>query len=153
MDKLRAAYRTAVIIGFAMMASLVAYLIVVSVLGANRAAPAGEAAPAGAQDALFLGFIGIAIVIALLVRSAAPLVLKAGGGRGGPTPGTLQRLTTAAGVTYALCELPAGLGLVLFLLGRSESDFYLFLLISLFSFSVSFPKFSQWEEWYRQRRQ
>lgn len=29
---------------------------------------------------------------------------------------------------------------------------YLFLMISLFLFSVNFPRFSRWEEWYRRQR-
>jgi hypothetical protein len=61
-------------------------------------------------------------------------------------------LTTAAVITYALCEAPAIFGLVLFFLGRNSSDFHLFLLCSLFYFAVYFPKFSRWEEWYRDQK-
>jgi hypothetical protein len=64
----------------------------------------------------------------------------------------IQRLMTAAVITYALCELIAVLGLALFFLGGSSTDFYVFMLISLFFFSVYFPKYGRWEEWMRERR-
>jgi len=103
--------------------------------------------------------IGVAVVIFFVIRFVNSLLLK-GKGEGGTAPGDragqpsgklpeIGVLTTAAVVTFALCEAPAVFGLVLFLLGRNTSDFYLFLLISLFYFAVYFPKFSTWEEWYR----
>jgi len=47
--------------------------------------------------------------------------------------------------------VPAIFGLVLYFLTRNVTDFYLFLITSLFFFSFHFPKFSQWEAWSRQR--
>jgi hypothetical protein len=47
--------------------------------------------------------------------------------------------------------VPAVLGLVLYFLGRSMTDFYLFLMISLFCFATYFPRLNQWEEWWRQQ--
>lgn len=147
MDDLRRTYRTTVIIGLVMMASLVIYLIVVSLL--DQARSAAEVPPPAVQGAAYYACIGISIVVILLARSASAMVLNA---RGASEPQPLQRLQTAAIITFALSEVPAVLGLVLFILGGSATDFYLFLLISLFSFSLTFPKFSQWEEWGRKRR-
>jgi len=54
---------------------------------------------------------------------------------------------TAAVITYAFCESIAVLGLVLYFLGGRPTDFYVFMLISLFFFSVYFPKYGWLEEW------
>ena len=101
------------------------------------------------------------MVIFFVIRFVNSLFLKPKE-KGGPSPDTRLRqssgalpefgiLTTAAVITYALCETPAIFGLVLFFLGRNSSDFYLFMLCSLFYFAVYFPKFSRWEEWYREQ--
>jgi len=58
---------------------------------------------------------------------------------------------TAAVITYAFCESIAVLGLVLYFLGGSSTDFYVFMVISLFFFSVYFPKYERWEEWMKGR--
>jgi hypothetical protein len=160
MDKLRAAYRVAVIIGLAMMASLLAYAAVVGVLDKDPAGLRNAPELSGSQlETMKFALIGLAVVLFFIIRFVNTLLLKPkGDGRMAPdararqTSGALPefgRLTTAAVVTYALCEAPAIFGLVLFFLGRNSSDFYLFMLISLFYFAVTFPKFSQWEEWYR----
>lgn len=74
----------------------------------------------------------------------------------GTGPPRASHLSSAAWapriVTYALCEAPALFGLVLFFLGRNPSDFHIFQLISLFFFAAYFPRFSQWEEWYRRQQ-
>jgi hypothetical protein len=63
----------------------------------------------------------------------------------------IQRLMTAAVITYAFCESIAVLGFVLYFFGGSPTDFYMFMLISLFFFSVYFPKYGRWEEWMKVR--
>jgi hypothetical protein len=57
----------------------------------------------------------------------------------------------AAVITDTFCESIAVLGLVLHFLGGSPTDFYVFMLISLFFFSVYFPKYRRWEEWMKGR--
>ena len=49
-------------------------------------------------------------------------------------------------ITNALCELPANLGLVLFLLNGSGRDFYLLLGISLVLLLIFFPRLSIWND-------
>lgn len=158
MEKLRAAYRVAVIIGLAMMASLLVYTVIVGVFEKDGRGPALSDR---ALEMMKFALVAISVVLFFLIRFLNARILTAGGERGGRrdarqlpdvAPADIQRLTTAAVVTYALCEAPAILGLVLFFLGGQASDFHLFLLISLFYFAVHFPKFSQWEEWHRQRQ-
>ena len=163
MDDLRKAYRIAVIIGLAMMASLLVYAVIVGVLEKDpsliRSAPA---LPDSQAEIVKFALIAVTVVIFFVIRFVNASLLKTNGEAGNlpdgrsrqssGVPPEFGRLTTAAVITYALCEAPAIFGLVLFLLGRSSSDFHLFLLISLFYFAVHFPKFSQWEEWYRKQQ-
>jgi hypothetical protein len=58
---------------------------------------------------------------------------------------------TASVLSFAFCESVAVFGLALFLMSGEPSDFYLFLLISLIFFAVSFPQYGGWEEWTRAR--
>jgi len=148
MDNLRKAYRITVIIGLAMMASLVIFLIVVSVLPQSGVVPDGQNKPVTESDVVFYICLAISVLIFLLIRSVGSVILNGRGTAGAPL---IQRLQTAAIITFALSEVPAILGLVLFFLGRSRTDFHIFLLFSLFLFTIYFPKFSQWEEWYRQQ--
>lgn len=158
MEELRAAYRVSVIIGLSMMASLLVYAIIVGVF-AKAGGPAGGPALAGDDiEIMKFSLMGISVTLFFLIRFANARILAAGEERAegqrqapGATP-DLQRLATASVVTYALCEAPAVLGLVLFFLGGQASDFHLFLLVALFFFAVFFPLFGNGEEWYRQQQ-
>lgn len=164
MDKLRAAYRVTVLIGLAMMASLVVYLVIVALVedGTIALGPAPDL-PASVVGQIKMLFLGISVLLILLVRPLSRRVAAAGGerrttghDRSRPSTGRDPEtgpLATASIITYALSEAPAVLGLVLYFLGRNASDFQLFLIISLFSFGIHFPKFSQWEEWIQQQQQ
>jgi len=164
MDKLRAAYRVAVIIGLAMMASFLVYAAIVGILEKDPSGLRNAPVLPGSQvETIKFALIGVTAVLFFVIRVFNTRILNAEGEQGkmldsrprlipGVAP-EFGRLTTTAIVTYALCETPAIFGLVLFFIGRNASDFHLFLLISLFFFAVYFPKFSQWEEWYRKQQQ
>jgi len=162
MDNLRAAYRVAVIIGLAMMASLLAYAAVVGVLEKGAVEFNAPAMTGNHLEIMKFVLIGLTVILYFIIRFVNSVLVKTKGeGRMGSdararqtsgVPPEFVRLTTAAVVTYALCETPAIFGLVLFFIGRNSSDFYLFMLISLFFFAIYFPKFSQWEEWYRKQQ-
>jgi hypothetical protein len=49
-------------------------------------------------------------------------------------------------VCLALAESIAVYGLILFLLGREPLDFYFFLLVSLLSFTLAFPRLDRWRQ-------
>jgi F0F1-type ATP synthase membrane subunit c/vacuolar-type H+-ATPase subunit K len=161
MDKLRAAYRVAVIIGLAMMASLLVYLILVGLFEKGYVEIKTSAVPGSLLEIIKFVLLGASVVSFFLIRVLSNKILSAGrgregisGGRSRPTAGIAPEfgpLVTAAVVTFALCEAPAIFGLVLFFLGRNSADFHLFLLISLVFFATKFPRFSQWEEWYREQ--
>jgi len=162
MDGLRQAYRISVIIGLVMMASLLVSTVIVGLVEQGMIAQPGGGSLADSAIGLakFI-LLGISAVIFLLIRFVHNRILHVEdmrwsmpGSRTRSTTGAqpeIGRLTTAAVVTYALCEVPAIFGLALFFLGGHSSDFHLFLFLSLFLFAVHFPRFSQWEEWHRKQ--
>lgn len=154
---LRKAYKVTVIIGLALMASLLVYTIVVENIKKLFDPFAGFAPmPDDAAEMLRYVFLGITVlnlvligVLNKLILSAkAPAVKSPGYARFGAEA---RALMTAAMVTFALCESVALYGLVIFLVQGSSNDFYLFLLISLLYFSIFFPRYSTWEAWVKER--
>lgn len=59
---------------------------------------------------------------------------------------TLGKLKTFALITFAICEIPAICGFVLFLLWGLMFDFIILIGISLILEFKNFPRLSQWEE-------
>jgi len=161
-DKLRAAYRTTVIIGLAMMASLLVFAAVVGILEQGSVQLRSVPQLSGSQlEIMKYALLGVTAIAFFVIRFVTGQVLNAKGEQAkkldqqpplakGIAP-EFGRLATAAIITYVLCETPAIFGLVLYLMGRNSTDFYLFLIISLLFYSIHFPKLSQWEEWYRER--
>lgn len=155
---LRRAYKTTVVIGLAMMASLLVYAILVELIRKQREPFGGFAPlPDDAAELFRFALLGIAVLEFFLIRVLNRLILSAKAPMGksasyvqfGPEA---QKLMTAAVVTFALCESIAVYGLVLFLVQGSSTDFYLFLVVSLFSFSVYFPKYGAWEAWMKEKK-
>ncbi len=152
---LRRAYKTTVIIGLAMMASLLVYAIVVENIR-KQFDPFGGFAPMTEGFETFrYALLAVAVVQFFVIQFLNKLILSAKAPvRNTPvtqfTP-EIQRLITAAIVAFALCESVAIYGFVLFLVQGSSNDFYLFLLISLLYFSIFFPKYSVWEAWVKER--
>jgi len=143
------------------MASLLVYAAIVGLLEQGTIAFDAPAMAGSQVEIVKFVLIGLAAVIFFVIRFVNGLLLKPKGNEGTSRDARSRQsvaapelgvLTTAAVVTYGLCEAPAVFGLVLFFLGGNSSDFYLFLLCSLFYFAVYFPKFSQWEEWYREQQ-
>jgi len=160
MDDLRKLYRVAAIIGLVMILSVLGYTVVVEVLR-NKSTPVLDPETnSHSLDRVKYFLVGISVVLFFVIRIVKQAILGAGmpqsvSGRAASNPDgdapPIQRLLVSSVVGYALSEVPAIFGLVLFLLGGDASDFYLFLLISLFFFSNHFPRFSQWEEWVKTR--
>lgn len=48
-------------------------------------------------------------------------------------------------LVFALCEVIGIYGLVLFILSRNPTDFFIFMAISLFYFYLFYPKYADWE--------
>ncbi len=153
--ELQKAHRVTTIIGFAMMAGLGMYAVVVEILKRQVPDAGGAVAP---EILAIVRYVFLGLTAAVLIGTQAIKKMLLSQEKKAPQtiePGThapdVQRLVTASVVTYAMCEVPAIFGLVLFMIGRSSFDFYLFMLVSALCFSFSFPKFSAWQEWMQER--
>ena len=60
---------------------------------------------------------------------------------------SIKRLTSAAFVSFALCEAAVLFGLVVAYIGYNTKDLILPVLIGSIGFSLHFPRYQQWEQW------
>ncbi len=151
MEELKNAYRRTAIIGIAMIATLATYILIVVLIQATRESFEGPA-DASLLRNIFL-FISLAMIFLIQIfRSRMFLIPSVAAGEEKPSEKDLiQKLVSASVVKFALAESIAIFGLVLFFLTNSATDFYMFLAISLVSFTLFFPRYSQWEEWMKRR--
>jgi hypothetical protein len=143
-EELRSHLRPASMVGAAIFATLFVYLGLVevfrSVLGPFR----GFASGVRIQPFRLGAFCAAAAVI-LLILLLRPRLF----GRRGQDdlPAAARRLQKASIVILILGEIPAILGLVLFIAGGNTVDFYKLLLASLVLAFITFPRRAAWEEW------
>ena len=148
-DELKGAHRKATFVGMAMIFSLIIYVILVEFMKVDIK---GNTAPVIVEILRFL-FFGLAFVeffvIRFLRKQLLPLkgVTESSSNRPQAFSPIIQKLFMATIITYALCESIAIYGLILFLIGGSRFDFYIFLILSLIYFAVYFPRYSRWEDW------
>lgn len=138
---LRKAHRLSSIIAGAMMSGLLLYLGIVEVFKLQHK-PFGGFSPqavTGLKDIFLLGALGILV----LIRKARSTILKKE--RTDDLKKLIARLNLATLVTFALCETPAILGMVLFLLGGLDKEFYILLTCSMVVMFVYFPRYRHWE--------
>ncbi len=150
-DALKGAHRQATLIGVAMICSLFIYVIVVKSIKSYFQGMA----PLFIVDILRYLFFGLAFVEFFLIRFLRKRLLSFNGGAGDSShqeearSPMIQRLLIVTIISYALCESVAIYGLILFFIGGSRLDFYTFLILSLICFAVYFPRYNQWEEWWK----
>ena len=151
--ELRKAYRITVLIGVAMLGTLIVYAVIVEFIKQQNAPFGGFNPLSNAIDALRYALLGVAGVVFFVIRTVNKTILSAkttvvrNTSAAGPFGPDAQRLIYAAIVTFALCESVAIYGLILFVLQGNTLDFYLFLLLSLVYFGIYFPRYGTWEEW------
>lgn len=151
-DDLRKAYRMTAFIGVVMLASLIVYAVVVELIKKQNEPFGGYSPlPPDVLSTLRTALLGVAAVEFFVIRLLNKLMLSGSAPlQSSPTivqfAPEVQRLMSAAIVTYALCESVAVYGLVLFLIQGNTNDFYLFLALSLVYFSIYFPRYGAWEE-------
>ena len=134
---LKARYLAINFIGLAMIASVFVYAGVVELIKWQLAPFAGFAKLDPHTVALLkYAFLALAAAQFGVIKAVQKLL---------PTR-SVDNLSQAAVITFALCEAVAVLGLVLFLLAGQTLDFYIFMVISLGFFTLFFPKYDQWEQ-------
>jgi len=142
-DELLSHLRPAVLVGAAVVASLILYLVLVEVIRAVYKPFRGFAAVADVQPVRYAVF-GAAVAVIIVIRILRPRLLKL-------APETdpksvLARLQRAAVLTLVLGEVPGILGLGLFLVTGNNFDFYVLLFASLLLVFMYFPRRAAWEE-------
>lgn len=138
------AYRNAAIICGAMAASTVLYALVVAVISVSQA-PFEGFAPSAQPSILRTALWTMALVEAALIGLVRRALLARSRSEGAAAQA--RRLITTAVVTAALAEVPAILGLVLFMLSGLRGDFYALLALSLALQAAYFPRLDGWREW------
>lgn len=157
-DRLHKTYFITIVIGVAMIGSLFVYAGVVEYFKRS-----GESFGrySGSRDVTILRYALISAALAefFLIRIVSKLILAGklttdrADYRPVDQPWLIQRLSTAAIVVYALCESIGIFGLVLFLIGGSSLDFYIFFFMALASFIIYFPRYRAWEDWIKKEQE
>jgi len=141
---LEAAYRNAAITCGAMAASTFLYAVAVVVVSISQApfeGFAGQTQPTSLRLALW----SIAVVVAGVIGMVRKALL--GHSPSGDQAAQARRLVSTSIVTAALAEVPAVLGLVLFMLSAMRIDFYALFVLSLVLQAVYFPRLEGWRQW------
>jgi F0F1-type ATP synthase membrane subunit c/vacuolar-type H+-ATPase subunit K len=141
---LEAAHRNAAIICGAMAASTVLYALVVVGISLAQAPFEGFEGPAG-PSILRVVLWTAAVAEAGLIGLARRTLLARPRGEGAAAQA--RRLITTSVVTAAFAEVPAILGLVLFMLWGLSGDFYALFALSLALQAIYFPRLDGWREW------
>lgn len=143
-EEFRRQLRSVSLVGAAIVASLVIYLGLVEVLRAVLKPFRGFAAIVDIQPVRYAVF-GTAVAVIILIRILRPRLLRKSPGEDAKT--ALHRFQMAALLTMVLGEVPAILGLGLFLLSGNNIDFYILVFASLLLVFMYFPRRDAWEEW------
>lgn len=140
--KIEIAHRQAMVVTGAIASSLVIYAVMIEVL--RRVLPA----PVAFESFEMLRIALFAVAGVLVFTST---VLKGALLRNPPAHGDMriQRLRSASILTAAFAEIPVIFGLILFIVGRESSDFYILLVVSIYMLVRHFPRREQWESYVR----
>jgi len=135
-------FKTAVILSGSMIGSLLIYLVVVEIIQASLKPFTGLIT---LDDPQFLRYIFyfIAALQIIVIRLLRGVLLKAGKSDSEEKP--VLRIFRVTILTLALAEIPALLGLVLFLLAGMNKDFYILLLVSFVLMFMFFPRINHWK--------
>lgn len=142
-EELRTHLRPAAMIGTAIIASLVIYLVLVEVLRAVLKPFRGFAA-SGAPQAVRLAMFAAAAVLVLVILLLRHRLFRVPPGDDART--AFRRLQTASLIVLVLGEIPAVIGLALFLIGGNAVDFYALLFASIVLTFIDFPRRAAWED-------
>jgi hypothetical protein len=138
---------TAIISG-AMISVLLMYAIVVEIIKFQYQPFTGFAP--GSLGKVREGLFAAALLMIIAVRVARKLILKKD--PNDDVKKLITKLKAATIITSILCEVPAILGLVLFLMGGVSKDFYVLMLYSLALMVIYFPKYHYLQAWVRKGR-
>jgi hypothetical protein len=140
---LEAAYRNAAITCGAMAVSTLLYAVAVVVVSISQAPFEGFAGQM--QSGVRLALWTSAVIVAGLIGIVRRRLL--GRSPAGDQVAQARRLVSTSIIVAALAELPAVIGLVLFMLSALRADFYALFVFSLVLEAVYFPRLEGWRQW------
>ncbi|GEM_PF-355206 len=142
-DAFSSRLRTAKAVAWAQLAGLIVCLAAVEAVRTIIRPFFGLAALGGARTAVRYGVFMAAAAVVLAVSALNGVRL---GRRAGEAEAPwLDRVSSVSILSLALAEVPVLLGLLHFLLGGYNRDFYALLLVSLILLFMYFPRASVWE--------
>jgi hypothetical protein len=139
--ELKEAFERSVTLSWAMVAALVLYPIAVEIMRMRDVSFEGFAPQTAGRIRDFV--YGFAIVLPLCIRSIRKAILKRN--KLSDLHILARKMLTATVITILAAEIPALLGLLMFLLGGVYREFYIALAYSLLVILIYFPRRSQWE--------
>jgi hypothetical protein len=142
-EYLRQQHRKAAIIAGAMMIALGFYAILVLAIDFRLlpiARPTLQGFGGSREGVLILG-----LIVFIGIRSSRKAILKRNPADDART--LANKFLTVTIITFALCEIPALAGMILFFLGSPVKDFYVLTLYSLTLMVLYFPKYHHWQIW------
>jgi len=147
-DDLKKVVKTAVVIASSMLAVLFIYLVAVEVIRAQMAPFSGLVEIKNTMLLRYV-FYGVAVFQVILIRILRGFLLrKTFSSEKTNRAGDLFKTSI---LILALSEIPAILGLVLFLLAGLNRDFYILLFVSLFLMFMYFPRYNNWKTWINEK--
>lgn len=150
MDDLRKTYHIAVRVNAAVIGTLILYAAVIEVLR-GQLAPFQGLSEGSNINFLRYALYGIAIINIFIIRILRRRLLR--------KPSSLELklfsalLLRASIITAVFCEIPAILGLCLFLLNGSVRDYYQLAGVSFIMVFFYFPRYGSWEDWIKNKTQ
>jgi hypothetical protein len=142
LEKIHAAFRQTRTIVISIAATLPVYVIIAEIL--RRSEP--SATPLAASSMLRITFFILAGMFIFAATVVKGVLLR----NAPPTPeARLARLRGATIVTAAFAEGPAVLGLALYMITRSRSDFYILLVVAAYLLVRHLPLQGAWETYVR----
>ncbi len=141
-EKMRNAYRTSLYFHLAVMVSLLLYIAVVELIGARISASAATVGSNYLSSLRYI-FYGVTIVVIFTIRRvSSAFKVKP---RTGKIERSIQRMLRVSIAITVLCEIPAMLGFIYFLLKGGKRDFYYLIILSGVLLFLYFPKYSKWQ--------
>ncbi len=156
-ESLRKGHRTAVLIGWFMIFSILVYAGIVEYFTRSNTPFAGfSPLPAEVFNKLRLILLGVCLLNFAFIPFLRNRVLSAQN-RAGVSPAGRPltpegKLVTVSIIAFALCESIVIYGFVLFLMNGARQEFYLFFFLSLIAFAIHFPRYERWQEWAQKMR-
>lgn len=144
MDNLKKAHQIAFTLNAAIIGTLIIYAIVIEIIR-RQFAPFEGFAEISDISVLRYIFYGIVVIIIFIIRFLRNLTFRKSSSA--DTQILIRKLLRSAVITAALCEVPALLGLILFLLVGSIRDFYQLAGLSFILVFLHFPRYGNWEAW------